>query len=721
MLLSEPYTPAVGFPHRNPQTTSSRLRQNLSYYDSVPLTSPFTQSSELGFEVDTSLEGQGISQSSAATQSFPSHPFDVQTSLIGFDNIPTIALPRDVQTYQGAQYKLSSDALALFSRVNQMNTDSSWLSAGPLTPRSATRFAPQHHRESSLSSLGSADPASPYSHTTSQPHVAVADSVFDGIHGLPSVDDFSSNYQVATNTKSFPGQEAFYPNYPNYAPAAATAHTYSNKNMSSSRQENNNGRSLLPTPGFPHNSQQQSSNRPRPISVASSVADDSPATPVGEPDETEMRRKNGESAAPHRRSVTSLYLHSPNAAFNGIPKLDRTMTDIYSDELFNPNFTITSASPAQAHVSPTNEVFAQRLQAANSQHLSAVPSPASTASHGSPFRHGSPLAPAPSHDFSSGTSAHMVFGSSQQLREQRKAAQDAQAMRQQLAQDSNSGTPQTISPKDAVIHTPEDGEADFPLFPKQEADASFNVSHMDHVPQTTQSFNMPADARAFAYTAAQATASLATPQQYSFLPAVNQPQQQNQSSHLHATVESRQNSADSARSDSSQDGTGLQRPMGMTADGGTYTCTYHGCTLRFDTPALLQKHKREGHRNAHGITGSRRSESVGLVAGTGTSNSDGASAGMTSALLNTQAGPHKCERINPSTNKPCNIMFSRPYDLTRHEDTIHNARKQKVRCDLCSEEKTFSRADALTRHYRVCHPHHEVPGKHRRRGGQQHV
>jgi uncharacterized Zn-finger protein len=91
--------------------------------------------------------------------------------------------------------------------------------------------------------------------------------------------------------------------------------------------------------------------------------------------------------------------------------------------------------------------------------------------------------------------------------------------------------------------------------------------------------------------------------------------------------------------------------------------------------------------------------------------------GMTSSLLNSQAGPHRCDRINPSTGKPCNTVFSRPYDLTRHEDTIHNARKQKVRCDLCTEEKTFSRADALTRHYRVCHPDVELPGKHRRRGG----
>jgi len=46
----------------------------------------------------------------------------------------------------------------------------------------------------------------------------------------------------------------------------------------------------------------------------------------------------------------------------------------------------------------------------------------------------------------------------------------------------------------------------------------------------------------------------------------------------------------------------------------------------------------------------------------------------------------QCERINPSTGKPCNTIFSRPYDLTRHEDTIHNARKQKVHCPLCTEK-----------------------------------
>ncbi|CAJ2502514.1 Uu.00g099080.m01.CDS01 [Anthostomella pinea] len=69
------------------------------------------------------------------------------------------------------------------------------------------------------------------------------------------------------------------------------------------------------------------------------------------------------------------------------------------------------------------------------------------------------------------------------------------------------------------------------------------------------------------------------------------------------------------------------------------------------------------------------------------------------SVLNSQAGPHRCDRINPSTDKPCGTVFSRRHELARHEDTIHNACKQKVRCDLCTEEKSFSHPDSLTRHY----------------------
>ena len=78
-------------------------------------------------------------------------------------------------------------------------------------------------------------------------------------------------------------------------------------------------------------------------------------------------------------------------------------------------------------------------------------------------------------------------------------------------------------------------------------------------------------------------------------------------------------------------------------------------------------------------------------------------------------GPYKCVRVNPSTGKSCNVEFSRAYDLTRHEDTIHCARKQKIRCDYCDEEKKFTRRDTLARHMRVVHPDVDFPGRKRRR------
>lgn len=132
---------------------------------------------------------------------------------------------------------------------------------------------------------------------------------------------------------------------------------------------------------------------------------------------------------------------------------------------------------------------------------------------------------------------------------------------------------------------------------------------------------------------------------------------------------------------------GIERPLNTRADTGAYTCTFSGCGQRFTTSGKLQKHRREAHRKS-----------------TPTANSVSTAAAI--ASRNAQPGPHRCMRPNPSTGKPCNTVFSRPYDLTRHEDTIHNAQKQKVRCEICTDEKTFSRPDALVRHRRVKHGIH---------------
>jgi hypothetical protein len=313
------------------------------------------------------------------------------------------------------------------------------------------------------------------------------------------------------------------------------------------------------------------------------------------------------------------------------------------------------------------------------------------------------------------------------MREHQKAQQDMlmqQQHQQQLHQSPELDTPKTISPKDAVIeyHEPENS---YPLFPapdpNQDATTAFidskvniaataNAGDMDEVctersygsmetsrRESSSSYTtaVTAQSSAFSFVPPSVPGGIQVPQQYPFISA----QQRRTSNMSGPEIPAHMTSMESTSSESSNV---LQKPSGTMADSGTYTCTYHGCTLRFETPALLQKHKREGHRQASN-----------QVNGSGSGNG----ANMSSAALfrNSQAGPHKCERINPSTGKPCNTIFSRPYDLTRHEDTIHNARKQKVRCQLCTEEKTFSRNDALTRHMRVVHPEVDFPGKSRRK------
>lgn len=72
--------------------------------------------------------------------------------------------------------------------------------------------------------------------------------------------------------------------------------------------------------------------------------------------------------------------------------------------------------------------------------------------------------------------------------------------------------------------------------------------------------------------------------------------------------------------------------------------------------------------------------------------------------IGAHAGPHRCDAVNPDTGKPCNKEFSRPYDLIRHQGTIHAAVRKTFRCEACGEaSRTFSRMDALSRHIRVKH------------------
>lgn len=417
-----------------------------------------------------------------------------------------------------------------------------------------------------------------------------------------------------------------------------------------------------------------------------------------------------------------------------VPKFERTYTDIAADTgFYEPSAASTSMSqskPAQSSLlspyrSNTNENVQRALQAAQ---FARSQSPSSTASRSdSPFRRGSPYRQ-PSHTFASPMATAMA------AREQNRQADAAYAMKSQMSA-AEDAEPKTISPKDALLDYREaDEESKVPLFPDNgasEYDGQYssgeqyrNATQSNFGTPSSQSYRRDSwNTSQFSPNFSTSTASslqpsanfnFATPSlqgtmhglpmnatsQYRSTPS-NMSTAVDQTPEFPAHMTSMESSASEAEPPSGSQNSVMSdrymaKPASTTAESGTYSCTYHGCSQRFETPQKLQKHKREGHRSAN------------------------LSTAMTSAAIlerNSQAGPHKCERINPTTGKPCNTVFSRPYDLTRHEDTIHNARKQKVRCALCVEEKTFSRNDALTRHMRVVHPEVDFPGKHRRRGG----
>ncbi|KAG7136396.1 hypothetical protein HYQ46_008724 [Verticillium longisporum] len=322
-----------------------------------------------------------------------------------------------------------------------MPSESSWASGNQYTSRPIGRLP--HQRESSLSSLGSAGPASPYNHSTPNPQIAITDSANDHYNDAQSHDGGAQYYQLS---KAMNGsQEGGL--YSGYHAFGGMDHSDMGYPVAIAMQRPRTDKSLLPAPEFPMHS------RSHPTSVASSTAGgDSPATPTtGEPDDDRRRRTVLPEPPKLDRTMTDIYsdeLYSPTTPTMGEPdddrrrrtvlpeppKLDRTMTDIYSDELYSPSFNIVSASSPQSQlaVSPNNDVFAQRLQAANSQHLNAVHSPTSVGTRDrSPFRHGSPLAPGTVQEMTNNMHApRLRFNSAHNMREQDNADRQAQLARQ---------------------------------------------------------------------------------------------------------------------------------------------------------------------------------------------------------------------------------------------------------------------------------------------------
>ncbi len=605
--------------------------------------------------------------------------------------------------------------------------------ANHLSPQTAQRPSNNlhyrsHKRVSSGSSIASAGPDSPYTSTSAYPQIVDLDSTHFSSPPLESYDgEYSAPVQYAKPLFS-PSSSGLHESF--LAPA------FDNYNPSSYNEE-----SLMAV---------QTAMR--------EALMEERATDFSNHGLPSSRRSYGESYDGDSRGSTD--------GRSTVPKLDRTMSDIYQDELYNPSLAASASSTQthppqnQANLSPQyTRVFRERLQEVNEKHLSARSSPSAIDINRerSPFR---PTSDYASERFANPHSPAPRLNSAAHMREQQKAEADARAqLDHQPGRNNDVESPRTISPKEAqldYIGTNEDAKA--PLFPQENMHKRSNrfstnnpnnqqLNQNDVDSSTERSFDgLPSSRRQsssnFSTGTATPSASNFTfmppsipgsiqvpqmPQQYPFISQLRR-----QSSSLRSTSDqipefpAHLTSMESSKSDSgpeqsnsrqymsdadsahmrSPSSPGLRRPSNTAADSGTYTCTGPGCALRFDTAAKLQKHRREAHRQS---TPQRAGSSTPVIASTTTASN------ISNANRNNQAGPHKCERTNPSTGKPCNTVFSRSYDLTRHEDTIHNARKQKVRCHLCTEEKTFSRNDALTRHMRVVHPDVDFPGKTKRR------
>ena len=591
-----------------------------------------------------------------------------------------------------------------------------------LTPQTQHSYNPlayrTHKRVSSGSSVGSAGPDSPYTQSTTYPQIVDTDAQsIHSAHLEPFDSSFSSvgNYSKPTLPPSagLHSEQFFNPAYPTFNPTSNNADSVM-ASQSAMRQAIN---------------QQQGSN-------SSGGQNTSRRSFGGEMDGTSEMRSN-------------------------TPMLDRTMSDIYQDELYNPALA-SSVPSSQAHqthsqqgnlLSPNSRsTFSDLIQAANKGHISArSASPVTNGSRTrSPFRPESSEYGVSGFSHSNPSSPATRLITAAQMREQQKLESDAQAYAQHhhTSRHDFVNPPKTISPKEALLDYNETEEdVKMPLFPSEKREPQFSSVNLNNGRQLNrgntdensneQSFGSMATSRRESssnYSTSSAPQQASSnftfmppsvpgiPQQYPFIS-----QSRRQSSSLRSgsdqvpefpasltSMESTRSDAGQAenvriiaeRSPPSSAESNIQRPSNTTANSGSYTCTTPNCHARFDTAPKLQKHRREAHRSSpHGSTPTTPSSAT-------TPHNPQAAANNVSR--NNAPGPHKCEKINPSTGKPCNTVFSRSYDLTRHEDTIHNNRKQKVRCHLCTEEKTFSRNDALTRHMRVVHPDVDFPGKSRR-------
>lgn len=306
----------------------------------------------------------------------------------------------------------------------------------------AAKTAHTHQRTSSASTVASAGPASPFSYNSLFPQVAQSEYTPQS----PSADfwDFSAS-QADQPSFSFSKHplsqtDSFYFNAPGYMPSQA-AHTPAAHLAMKGFAIDHHNLEDLPTEAT-HSSRQS----------MSSVGQNSPATPRSTVDDSENKptktNSNGEIAMQAADSWDDYLLFDPVDYSRSNPnvQLHRTESAAYQDELYNPaNFSAPAPSsaskPSNNFLTPHRNLVNERLQTA--QQARSV-SPSSISRERSPFRHGSPLAPAQD------TWNSPRMGTQAGLRQQQKE-ETAQAEIAQHRPALKREPTKTISPKDALL------------------------------------------------------------------------------------------------------------------------------------------------------------------------------------------------------------------------------------------------------------------------------
>ncbi|KAF2773266.1 hypothetical protein EJ03DRAFT_265268, partial [Teratosphaeria nubilosa] len=288
------------------------------------------------------------------------------------------------------------------------------------TTQGFTRARSGHQRTPSASTVASNDPASPYTHTYSNPHIANTDFA-------PNSPAHYAEQQSALCQENLPSQshtsvDSWFGT--GYIPTQA-ARTGAHQAMKGFAIDHHTGEDFAP--GFAHSEQQSMSSN-------GYTSPDTPHSGVG--DSTQAGQyslsQNGENYVPSNPDV----------------QLFRTDSQAYQDELYNPDVSTSapvatsSSKPATTFLSPHRGLIEQRLQTAN---MNRSQSPKSAVSRDrSPFRTGSPLAPT-----GTGNDWQSQITAASMRQQQKEEADRAEITRHQSSLPRE--PTKTISPKDALL------------------------------------------------------------------------------------------------------------------------------------------------------------------------------------------------------------------------------------------------------------------------------